>query len=109
MMVGFKPAIRIALGVLKKAQTLSFIRAMSQRGFWFHRSKRARYDYSVGREDRGRSLVEEWFGKMGFATQQSKRDAARERTLRQEVVHHAREFSKRKQTSKRESKDDTHM
>jgi hypothetical protein len=105
MMVGFKPAIRIALGILKKAQTLSYIRSMSQRGFWFYRSRRARYDYAVGRQDRGISLVDEWFGIEGFA-KTSKRDAARERTLKQEVVVHVRDFSKRQQTSKRASKTD---
>ena len=106
MMVGFKPAIRIALGVLKKAQTLSFIRTMPQRGFWFHKSRRAKYDYAWGRSARGKNLVDEWFGLFGFV-KQSKRDAQREHTLRQEVVLHAREFVKRKQTSKKAPKTDS--
>ena len=42
---------------------------------------------------------------MGFA-KQSKRDEARKRTLRKEVVHHARHFCKRQETSKRASKKD---
>jgi hypothetical protein len=80
MMVGFKPAIRIALGILKKAQMLSNIRSMSHRGFWMYRSRRARYDYAVGRQERGVSLVNEWFGIEGFV-KASKRDAERERAL----------------------------
>jgi hypothetical protein len=106
MMVGFKPAIRVALGVLKKAQVLSFIRCMSQRGFWIYRSRRARYDYGLGRKDRGVRLVDEWFRKMGFAKEQSKRDAARERTLRRDVILHARDFSKR---SSKRAKADVHV
>lgn len=100
MMVGYKPAIQVALGVLKKAQTLNRIRLMGHRGFWFYRSKRARYDYFVGRTVRGRSLVDEWFGKMGFA-KHSKRDQQRDRTLMKDVTLHARAYSKRSSTVKR--------
>jgi hypothetical protein len=94
MMVGFKPAIRIALGVLRKVEALSRIRAMPLRGFFFYRSKRARYDHVALRSARGSNLVNEWFGLMGFV-KQSKRDQAREITLRKDVVLHARAYAMR--------------
>lgn len=103
-MVGFKPSIDVALGVLKKAQTLNRIRLMGHRGFWFYRSKRARYDYFVGRTVRGRSLVDEWFGLMGFA-KHSKRDQQRDRTLMKDVTLHARAYSKRSSTVKKNIHD----
>jgi hypothetical protein len=101
MMVGFKPAIRLALGVLRKAQALSFIRAMPLRGFFFYRSKRARYDHVAARGVKGENLVDEWFGKNG-SVKQSKRDQARERTLRKDVVVHARAYAKRANKKKAE-------
>ena len=104
MMVGFKPGIHVALGVLKKAQTLNRIRLAGHRGFWFYRSKRARYDYFVGRTARGKSLVDEWFGKMGFA-KYSKRDQQRDRTLMKDVMLHARAYSKRSSTVKKAIQD----
>ena len=100
MMVGFKPAIHVALGVLRKAQTLNHTRLMGHHGFWFYRSKRAKYDYFVGRTVRGISLVDEWFGKMGFA-KHSKRDQQRDRTLMKDVTLHARAYSKRSSTVKK--------
>jgi len=106
MMVGFKPAIRIALGVLKKAQTLSLIRAMPYSGFFFPRSRRARYYYFVHRRNKGggRSLVDEWFGSMGLV-KESKRNQERERALRKDIVIHARAYAKRSSTVKKGTKD----
>jgi hypothetical protein len=67
---------------------------MARRGFWFYRSRRARYDYFEGRKVRGRSLSDEWFGKKK-TVKQSKRDRDRERVLRKDVLHHVRDYAKR--------------
>lgn len=95
MIAGYKPALRVALGVLRRAQILSHIRAMPGRGFHFPRSQRARYDYAVHRKERGRRLADEWFGIQGFVKKHSKRDVQRGRILGKEPVVHVRTYSKR--------------
>lgn len=98
--VGYKPAIQVALGVLRRAQILSSIRALPSRGFHFPKSSRAHYDYAVHRRQRGMQLAHEWFGTEGFVRKEvSKRDEQRARPLMKEPAVHVRDFSKR--TSKK--------
>ena len=47
MMVGFKPALRIALGVPKRASNVTTIKLRSGRGFRFNFFRGARYDHPV--------------------------------------------------------------
>jgi len=47
MMVGFKPALRIALGMPKRASNVTKIKLRSGWGFWSNFFRRARYDHPV--------------------------------------------------------------
>jgi hypothetical protein len=94
MLVGFKPACRIAIGVLRKAGILAAIRLNASRGFHMKLSRRSHYAHNVPMSLQKRMAVDEWFGAMGFVTE-TKRDVERKRTNMKFRSLMGRDFAKK--------------
>mmetsp|Transcript_65999 Transcript_65999/g.162459 ORF Transcript_65999/g.162459 Transcript_65999/m.162459 type:complete len:340 (+) Transcript_65999:221-1240(+) len=101
VLVGFKPSIRITLGVLRKAQITYAIRTVN-RGFYLRHSRRAHSPRNVfwdkgiiGHEAlRAEHEIKKWFGELGAAPM-SRRDKAHTKTLMTNPALHVRATAKR--------------
>jgi hypothetical protein len=93
MLVGFKPACRIAIGVLRRASILTGIRLNPSRNFFMQQSKRSHYLHNVAESIQRERAADEWFGRMGFV-KDTKRDVQRKNTSMKRQGLLPRDFAK---------------